>query len=126
MVLALCYTMPRISYPLFRCGTILYNINKYNSPFYTYYSLRSWARHLYGLRPKPANLFLHFCCFHFISLWALEAKPVFRLKVGRAQQSFLLLFGRGPSHVIWGLTLLSHFYHLQLPLRSLLLEKKEI
>ena len=48
--------MPCIPYPPFRCGTILYNINKYNLLFYSYHSLWSWARHLYGVGPKPGNL----------------------------------------------------------------------
>ena len=52
--------MPRIPYPPFRCGTTLYNINKYNFLFYIYHSLRSRARHLYGVESKLANL----------SLWA--------------------------------------------------------
>ena len=102
------------------------SVPTYNFLLYIYHSLRNWACHLYKVRPKPTHLFVHLCCFHFISIWALKPKIVFRQKVGRVHQSFFLLLRRGPNRIIHGLALPSYFHHLQLPLRSLLLEKREI
>ena len=50
--------MPRIPYPFFQCGTVLYNINKYNFLFCPYYSLWSRVYHLYGIGLKPVDLLL--------------------------------------------------------------------
>ena len=132
MILALCYIMPRTLYPSFRCGTVLYNVNKYNFLFCPYYSLWSRICHMYGVWAETSwsltlleyklglilyglELFFAFYFFHFrfTLLCAHRAKPVFCWKVGQTQQSFILLLGYGLSHVTCRPVFLSYFHHLQ-------------
>ena len=68
-----------ILYPSFRCGTVLYNIIKYNSLSHIYHPLRSrpvvcmeLGRILHG-----PDLIHYSCYFHFIFQWAFKAKPIF-------------------------------------------------